>query len=91
MPTTTATDIKWFRNKHGQYVAHVWTTIYGERKLVTFKITKGKPSYNGFKGWWADWKVLEFRGDYGSVGFPAQTLASAKNDVVAFVASGYGE
>lgn len=88
---TTTTAVKFSRNKYGQYVTNAWVTMYGKRQLVAFVITKGKPSYNGFKGWWAEWKVLSFGSrDCGSIDFPAETLASAKEDVINFIALGYG-
>ena len=90
MTTATAPAVKFSRNKYGQYIASEWVTMWGKRELVTFTITKGTPSYNGFKGWWAEYKVLSFGGrDCGSI-VVASTLAEAKAEIARFVAQGYG-
>lgn len=87
MSNTTAP--KFVRNKYGQYIVHEWVTMWGQRKLVTFTITKGKPSYNGFTGWLAEWKLLSIGNDWGTVGV-YNTLAEAKDRVARMVAQGYG-
>lgn len=87
---TTAAATKFSRNKYGQYVTNEWVTMWGKRQLVSFIITKGKPSYNGFSGWWAEYKVLSFGSrEVGSI-VVAPTLVEAKAEVVKFIAQGYG-
>lgn len=85
----TTTDIKFSRNKYGQYVATEWVTMWGERKLVNFIITKGKPSYNCFSGWLAEWKLLSLGKDCGTLGV-SNTLVEAKADVVKMITQGWG-